>query len=73
MRNVEEIHNDIRKTKRGLRNARRKKEQCEQKLKDLEAELKEVEKHGQMDTMQREAAGKCKTQRRFLSEIPIEN
>ena len=34
MRNIEEIHNDIRKTKRGLRNARRKKEQCEQKLKE---------------------------------------
>ena len=47
MRNVEEIHNDIRKTKRGLKNARRKKEQCEQKLKDPEVELKEVEKHGQ--------------------------
>ena len=44
MRSVEAINEDIRKTKKGLRNAERKRAQCKLKLAELYKELKEKEK-----------------------------
>ena len=44
MRSVEAINEDIRKTKKGLRNAERKRTQCKLKLAELYKELKEKEK-----------------------------
>ena len=43
-RTVEEIREDIRKTKKGLKNAERKRKQCIIKINNLMHELKEVEK-----------------------------
>lgn len=40
MRSVEAINEDIRKTKKGLRNAERKRAQCKLKLAELYKELK---------------------------------
>ena len=44
MRSVEAINEDIKKTKKGLRNAERKRAQCKLKLAELYKELKEKEK-----------------------------
>lgn len=44
MRSIEAINGDIKKTKKGLRNAERKRTQCKLKLAELYKELKEKEK-----------------------------